>query len=323
MADKKKELRDFLSGKESEEGKKAFEAWYNSAGDADQPGLKASDETLQKELARIKGKSITVLEHRERNPFVYWKVAATALLIISAGIALYLKRDSLLREQITFVEQVAPKGKVVHLSLSDGSQVWLNADTKFRYPQKFGSRTREVYLEGEAFFEVSKDASKPFRIHSGSLTTTVLGTSFNVKAYGTDELQEVAVVTGKVSVVHEDDRQQSSEVLLQPGQKAVLAINKGKLWKEDFSDLEAYTSWKDGKLIFEDIPVDEVISSLGRFYNIDIQLGSEALRSCRVTATFDPMPLEKVMYLLCFTLNAEYTHTGNSYFITGTGCDPH
>lgn len=322
MADKKKELQDFLSGKESEEGKKAFEAWYNSAEDADQPELKASQETLQNELARIKGKSVTVLEHRERNPFIYWKAAATALLIISAGIVLYLKRDLLLREQITFVEQYAPKGKVVYLSLSDGSQVWLNADTKFRYPQKFGSRSREVYLEGEAFFEVSKDASKPFRIHSGPLTTTVLGTSFNVKTYGAGTLQEVAVVTGKVSVAY-DVHQHSMELLLLPGQKAVLTKNADTLRTEEFSDMEAYTSWREGKLIFEDVPVEEVIASLGRFYNIDIQLGSEALHSCRVTATFDPMPLEKVMYLLCFTLNAEYTQTGNSYFINGAGCDAH
>jgi ferric-dicitrate binding protein FerR (iron transport regulator) len=109
-------------------------------------------------------------------------------------------------------------------------------------------------------------------------------------------------------------------VLLQPGQKAVLIKAQDLLSKEEFNDKDHYTSWKEGKLIFEDAPVDQVIASLGRYYNIEIKLSSETLKACRVTATFDPMPLEKVMYLLCFTLNAEYTHTGNKYSISGAGC---
>ena len=143
-----------------------------------------------------------------------------------------------------------------------------------------------------------------------------------MKAYGDDDLNEVAVVTGKVSVVHTTSDNRSSEVLLQPGQKAVLMKAQDLLSKEEFSDVDHYTSWREGKLIFEDAPVEEVITSLGRYYNIDIKLSSETLNHCRVTATFDPMPLEKVMYLLCFTLNAEYKHTGKKYTISGAGCNP-
>jgi transmembrane sensor len=322
MANKKKGLQDFLSGKESEEGKKIFEAWYNSVPETDHPELNASEETLQKELARIKSKNVLPLQQDERNPFkLYWKAAAVALLIISAGILLYVKRSSFKQEQVMLTERYVPKGKLLQLSLSDGTQVWLNADTKFRYPEVFGTGDREVYLEGEAFFEVTKDTARPFRIHSGKLTTTVLGTSFNVKAYGADDLNEVAVITGKVSVIHTTADKHASEVLLQPGQKAVLTKGTNLLSKEAFNDQDRYTSWKEGKLIFENAPVGEVITSLGRYYNIDIQL-TEALRSCKVTATFDPMPLEKVMYLLCFTLNAEYVHTGNQYSISGAGCNP-
>lgn len=323
MADKKKRLQDFLSGKESEDGKKIFEAWYNSVPETDHPELNASEETLRNELAKIKSKnkSIVPLEQDGRNSFqLYWKAAAVALLVISAGILLYVNRSSFKQEEIALTEQYVPKGKLLQLSLADGTQVWLNADTKFRYPEKFGTGDREVYLEGEAFFDVKKDAARPFRIHSGKLTTTVLGTSFNVKAYSADELSEVAVITGKVSVTHMAADQRSSEVLLQPGQKAILTKGTDLLSKETFNDRDRYTSWKEGKLIFEDAPVGEVISSLGRYYNIDIRL-AESLQSCKVTATFDPMPLEKVMYLLCFTLNAEYDHAGNQYSITGAGCN--
>ena len=324
MANKKKGLLDFLSGKKSEEGKKIFETWYNSIPDTDHPELEASEETLKKELARIKKRNVIPLKQDERSPFMmYWKAAAVVLLVVSVGILLYVKRDAFAKEELTYTEHYVPKGKLLKLTLSDGSQVWLNSDTKFRYPEEFGSGDREVYLEGEAFFNVSKDASRPFRIHSGEkLTTTVLGTSFNVKAYGDDDLNEVAVVTGKVSVVHTTSDNRSSEVLLQPGQKAVLIKAQDLLSKEAFSDVDHYTSWREGKLIFEDAPVGEVISSLGRYYNIDIHLSSESLKRCRVTATFDPMPLEKVMYLLCFTLNAEYKHTGKKYTISGAGCNP-
>jgi len=323
MANKKKRLLDFLSGKKSEEGKKIFETWYNSIPEKDHPELEASEETLKDELAKIKSKRTIPFTPDEKTPVsVYWRAAAVTLLVISAGILLYVKRDFFAKEEIAYTEHYVPKGKLLQLELPDGTKVWLNSDTKFRYPKEFGPGMREVYLEGEAFFDVTKDASRPFRILSGGkLTTTVLGTSFNVKAYGADDVNEVAVITGKVSVVHTTSDDRSSEVLLQPGQKAVLIKAQDLLSKEEFTDTDHYTSWRDGKLTFEDTPVDEVISSLSRYYNIEIKLSSGTLKACRVTATFDPMPVEKTMYLLCFTLNAEYTHAGKVYSITGAGCN--
>jgi transmembrane sensor len=323
MANKKKRLHDFLSGKESEEGKKIFDTWYHSVPEKDNAALHASEETLKDELKKIKQKNSIPPKQEQRYLFPYWKVAAAALLIISAGILFYSQRkvyNSLEQAEISFVKHAVPKGKVLHLSLSDGSQVWLNAETKFQYPEKFSSGDREVYLEGEAFFEVKKDPSRPFKIHSGKLTTTVLGTSFNIKSYGTDDVNEVAVITGKVSVSRTDADNRSSEVMLQPGQKAVLTKSTGNLSKELFTDMSHYTSWRNGKLIFENTPIDDVVSSLERYYNIEIILESDALQSCRVTATFDPMPLEKAMYLLSYTLSAEYSSAGNIYSIKGAGC---
>jgi transmembrane sensor len=323
MADKKKRLHDFLSGKESEEGKKIFNSWYHSFPENDRTELQASEDTLKDELKKIKHKNIVPTKHVQRYFFPYWKAAAAIALLISAGILLYNQRNSAKEQvEITFTEHTVPRGKILHLSLSDGSQVWLNADTKFRCPEKFGAGDREVYLEGEAFFEVSKDPARPFKIHSGKLVTTVLGTSFNIKSYGTDDMSEVAVISGKVSVVQAGVNKHSSEVTLQPGQKAVLRKSTGDLSKELFTDVSRYTLWKNGKLIFENTPVADVIPSLERYYNIEIHLDSEALKSCRVTATFDPMPLEKAMYLLSYTLNAKYTTTGKVYSIKGGRCKP-
>lgn len=324
MADKKKRLHDFLSGKESKEGKKIFDTWYHSIPENDNTELHASEETVRDELNKIKHKNIVPPKQMQRYLFPYWRAAAVALLIISAGILFYSQRtlhNSLEQVEISFAEHIVPKGKRLNLSLSDGSQVWLNAETKFRYPEKFASGLREVYLEGEAFFEISKDPSRPFKIHSGKLTTTVLGTSFNIKSYGTDDVNEVAVITGKVSVMQTDNYNRSSELMLQPGQKAVLTKSTGNLSKELFTDVSYYTSWRNGKLVFENTPIANVLSSLERYYDIEIDLESDALQSCRVTATFDPMPLEKAIYLLSYTLNAEFSRAGNVYSIKGAGCN--
>lgn len=319
MEDDKKDLEDFLAGKESENGKKIYETWYHSVPDGVNSGIDLTQDDLKKELAKIKaGKTIPIHSRKESYAF-YWKAAAVALIIISAGLFLFIKNFSAHSGNIVLVEQIVPRGKMIHLSMSDGTQVWLNSDSRFRYPRKFSAGNREVYLEGEAFFDVAKDPKRPFRIHSQDLTTTVLGTSFNLRSYGSEDMQEVAVISGKVSVIHSDTNT-SQEIKLLPGEKAQLTKNSGELSKLMFVDYNRYTSWKDGKLIFENTPVSDVISSLERRYDIDIELGSKAMENCRVTAEFDRLPVERIMYLLCYTLKGKYSVTNSGYLIQGHGC---
>jgi transmembrane sensor len=321
MADKEKDIKDFLSGKESEEGKKIFDTWYHSFTENRNSELEASEDVLKHELQSIKKRKSTHVIPLRNDYSIYWKVAAIALIIISAGVWLYIQNNSTVPPDLILAEQIVPRGKMVHLTLSDGTEVWLNADSKFRYPENFSNHSREVYLEGEAFFEVTKDPERPFQIHSDGLSTTVLGTSFNVRSYSGDDIREVAVITGKVSVVHPDKDSPAEELRLVPGEKALFSKQTGTFTKSNFTDLDQYTSWREGKLSFVNAPLSEVISSLERKYNISINLGSDSMRNCRVTAEFDKLPPERIMYLLCYTLKAEYSANEHGFLIRGQGCN--
>ena len=320
MADEKKDLEDFLSGKESEAGKKIFDQWYNSVPEKANPILEASDDVLREELKNIKNPKIVALHSPKKAYSFYWKAAAVALVVLTTGLFLMVEKLSTHSDAIAFAEHVVPRGKLIHLRMSDGTQIWLNSDSRLRYPKKFNEHNREVYLEGEAFFEVAKDPGRPFRIHSDGLTTTVLGTSFNVRSYTDDDVREVAVITGNVSVVHTKDDGSSPEINLRPGEKALLMKGKGEFSKLKFIDQDRYTSWTTGKLIFENAPVSEVIRSLQRRYNLEIRLESESLKNCRVTAEFDQLKIERIMYLLSYALNAKYSKTETGYLIQGPGC---
>ena len=154
-----------------------------------------------------------------------------------------------------------PRGMNQQLTLTDGTQVWLNAESTLEYPETFeGKPNREVYLKGEAYFEVTKNASQPFRVKTDALETLVLGTSFNVRAYSKEDTQ-VTLVEGSVKV---SDKHQG-ELHLQPGEHTNQKLNKTKVEKAD-----DYHSWAEGMFYFDNTELVEIMRELGRWYNINI-----------------------------------------------------
>ena len=154
-----------------------------------------------------------------------------------------------------------PRGMNKQLTLTDGTQVWLNAESTLEYPETFeGKPNREVYLKGEAYFEVTKNASQPFRVKTDALETLVLGTSFNVRAYSKEDTQ-VTLVEGSVKV---SDKHQN-ELRLQPGEHTDGKLNKTKVEKAD-----DYHSWAAGIFYFDHTELVEIMRELGRWYNINI-----------------------------------------------------
>lgn len=155
-----------------------------------------------------------------------------------------------------------PRGGTYQLTLPDGSKVWLNAASTIRYPVRFGDRERTVELEGEAYFEVAKEEKRPFKVLSQDQEIRVLGTEFNVSAYGEDEDTKTTLVDGTVEVVA---RQEA--VILKPGQQAT--YNKQGVTVQSV-DAAPYTAWKDGHFHFRRTPLAEIMKQISRWYDVEV-----------------------------------------------------
>lgn len=154
-----------------------------------------------------------------------------------------------------------PRGMNKQIILPDSTKVWLNAESTLQYPETFADKNqRSVYLKGEAYFEVTKDAGHPFIVQTEALETLVLGTSFNVRAYSADDTH-VTLVEGSVKV----SDKHHNELHLQPGEHTNHKLNKTKVEKAD-----DYHSWANGMFYFDDTELVEIMRELGRWYNINI-----------------------------------------------------
>ncbi|MDN5203834.1 FecR domain-containing protein [Fulvivirgaceae bacterium BMA10] len=204
------------------------------------------------------------------------------------------------------------------ITLHDGTVVWLNVNSTLTYPKDFDANKREVYLTGEAFFEVSPDANKPFVIYSGETEVEVLGTSFNVKGRQNTKNIEVAVITGKVSFSKKD---KSQGTILEPGFKATFNVADDTFKKEQNSDANLL-AWKENKLTFENMHVGNVISDLEDYFSIEIVPANDNIINCTYTGTYQDPELEDLLEVLCASLGLTYEMRDGRVVLSGDGC-PH
>ncbi|MBE9599328.1 FecR family protein [Pedobacter sp. MC2016-24] len=186
--------------------------------------------------------------------------------------ALKYTANQTIQASTQFNELRVPRGGEYKLVLADGTQVWVNAESKLRFPVNFnGATTREVYLEGgEAYFKVSKNKEVPFIVHSGSMAIKVLGTSFNVNTYSKNI--KTTLVEGHVQI-----NAGSKSLDLLPDQQATFNVQSANLSKENI-DVEADVAWKDGWMIFQSSELKDVMEQLGRWYDYNIVFESERLK---------------------------------------------
>ena len=168
-----------------------------------------------------------------------------------------------------------PRGGEYQLTLSDGTRVWLNAETELKYPVAFADEVREVMLTGEAYFEVTSDSRKPFYVLAGETKVHVLGTAFNVSAYREDRQTEVALLRGKVSFDVKD-----KVYVLVPGEIATLNRESGETIVRK-GDVAAIVDWKAGRFNFEDMSLEELTVKLSRWYGVTFVFSDEAVKKLR------------------------------------------
>ena len=201
------------------------------------------------------------------------------------------------------------------LQLADGSKLVLNAGSEVKYPEKFGSHGREVYFWGEAFFEIAPDPTRPFVIETGDARIKVLGTSFNVKAFPETGITEVVVNSGTVLFYHVDNNNSIlGQVILQKGDKGVYNRLTHKLVKMENDDIN-FISWKTGVLVFNETPLNEVITVVGNKYGVKFHTENKRLSRLKLTATFDNESLDSVLEVLSLVHKLQFTHNGKDYLV--------
>ena len=162
-----------------------------------------------------------------------------------------------------------PKGGRYYVVLSDGTKVWLNAASSLRFPAEFTRGKREVTLTGEAYFEVAKNVSHPFQVTAGKMTVEVLGTQFNLTAYGEEGRVSTTLVQGAIRIVNTAAGKASHSVLLKPGEQVNLADN-GPLMLDRSPDMEEVVAWKNGNFYFSNTPVPVILREISRWYDLEI-----------------------------------------------------
>ncbi|MEO9886002.1 MAG: FecR domain-containing protein [Balneola sp.] len=235
---------------------------------------------------------------------------AAAILLISAitGVLFYQFSGHPIGEEVQGQQQlkefIAKKGEHKKFHLSDGTKITLAPESRIRLSSEYISGSREVFLEGEAFFDVITDLDHPFRVHVNETTTEVLGTQFNIVSYPDDETVQVVVVEGSVELRAERTNKQ---ILLKPGELGSYTSSDQRLISKKV-DVNAYIGWISGKLIFENQPLSKVVTRLERWYDLAFIIEGSEIGKRKLTATFSPgQPLIEVLDAMALSLDLTYT----------------
>ncbi|HJA13820.1 MAG TPA: DUF4974 domain-containing protein [Candidatus Butyricimonas faecavium] len=204
-----------------------------------------------------------------------------------------------------------PRGGEFCLTLSDGTKVWLNSETSIQYPVAFGAKERRVFVQGEAYFEVAKDVKKPFTVQFMSSSVTVLGTSFNIRAYPEEKQSQTTLAEGSVRIYSP-----GSSMLLKPGEQAEVNVLSGEMVKKEV-EVKSFTSWKDGRFVFEQQPLEDIMRTLERWYDIRVIFRDEGAKRISLSGNLKRYgDFSQVMKMLQMTGDVRFELYGNDVYIT-------
>lgn len=220
-------------------------------------------------------------------------------------------------DKIVYNTVIVPYGKRTQITLSDNSSVWLNSGSKLIYPARFATEKREVYLEGEAIFEVSHNKQQPFMVITQDIEVKVLGTVFDVSAYADDATSTTILESGSVEMKYKSNSLLSqSKVKMTPGMMAVYDPNE-KTVKQTQVNTKLYTSWREGYFVFERQSLGEILKKISRYYNVSIQLNDQSLADETFTGPLDLRnSATQVLEIIAELINAKVENIDNQIIIT-------
>ncbi len=264
------------------------------------------------------------------------KVAASILVLISLG---FIARTQYIQthETVQYCTISTPLGSKSNVTLPDGTQVMLNAGSQLKFPRNFSGKTREVFLTGEGFFDVTKNKKKPFLVQTSDITIKVLGTAFNVKSYPEEGTIETTLIRGAVTISGRGpERAKMEKLYLKPDQKATFIRKTGKIMDDgslgqyansnvnrkeqlilnDKVNTELEMAWMNNKLIFKNETFESLIVKLERWYNVDIQVTDKDFLKYHYDGVIENETINEVMEIIKPTMNFNYTINHNKIVIS-------
>ena len=260
------------------------------------------DKAWNKLSSRIEAEEVSVPVHRLSFTGAFMRIAAMVVIVFGLGLLVF---EVATPEKLS--KSSAAGEKNILVSLSDGSKVYLNRDSKLIYPGRFGHNSRRVTLKGEAFFDIAPDAAHPFIIDAGKAKVKVLGTSFNVITDNGNNEVEVYVSTGTVMLTSNDG---SQSLTLEPGYIGKMSETNSS---NSLNTNVNYLSWNTDRLIYDGEKLGVVFEDLKRAYNINIMAADPAINNYRLTTQFDDQPHDTIIKVICTTFNLHSVREGDTY----------
>ena len=242
-----------------------------------------------------------------------WQIAGAAtLIVIFVSAFFYFTSTPKCEEFVNFHEIIVPKGEINKTELPDGSIVYLNADSKLIYDQCYGVEQREVYLDGEASFDVKHIEGVPFTVNTEENIITVLGTAFNVYAHNSENIFRASLERGKISISHNDEE----TVELKVNQTYLLLRNSNEATIFETSDVGSFSSWKDGDVVFSNLQFKDILRKLERSHNVTFNLQNQEVGISRFTGTFTTDDdIITILGIIKLTTDFEYEIVENTVII--------
>ena len=235
------------------------------------------------------------------------KRAASIIFFIVLGTGILYISGVFNQKKGTFVwhEKITSPGEKAVLTLSDGSKVVLNADSKLKYSEQFNGKAREIYLEGEAYFAIKHENNKPFIVHTGDLTTTDIGTEFDISAYPDNKTIAVSLLEGKVKISSDKNGRVERIAVLNPKERLVYDKRNNAGTFGNFDSLEI-VGWKDNIYKFDNVSLDKVLSGLERAYAVKFRLTDRTVLAQKITVKFEKNSLNTVVDVIKSLTGLDY-----------------